>query len=238
MSQECQPIPDPRRRVTLRGLFLSTTYFAVSSALATRFGLGIFVLMNGVFLTWLSFRGYLGWMQTIRARPWTYRTAWLLFVISFGLPALTVRGCNGGAPQTHYGWQTAVMAIAASEGVLEEVGVYARDPSQRTWQKVRELLWGTFSIALWNLPNLMMLASPYLLYLQQRGRGQLLSVLFHCAALSSWSWGIVGSDDLRIGYYVWSSSITAVSLSRPPGWRSLAAMGFLGALWLIVGLLE
>src|SRR5687767_13978043 len=97
--ESAQPAVGPQRRqVTLRGLFLSTTYFAISSALATKFGLGIFVLMNGIFLTWASFRGYLWWMQTDRARPWTYRTAWILFAISFGLPALTVQGCNNSPP--------------------------------------------------------------------------------------------------------------------------------------------
>src|SRR6187397_1925233 len=80
-----------RKQVSLRGMFLGTTYFAVSSALAAKFGLGIFVLMNGVFLTWLSYRGYLWCMQTNRARPKTFGLAWLLFAVSFGLPAFTVK---------------------------------------------------------------------------------------------------------------------------------------------------
>jgi hypothetical protein len=221
-----------RRQLSLRGLFLSTAYFAVSSALAAKFGLGIFVLMNGVFLTWLSFRGYLWWMQTNRARPKAYGLAWLLFGVSFGLPAFTEQGCGSVPPRTRYGWEAALMAAGSTKNAVEEAAVLHRDPSQRTAQHIRELsIWFILSL-LWNLPNFLMLASPVLLYRQQRGKGGVLSALFGCAAVSSWTWGATMGPELLIGYYAWSIGITVIALARPPGWRSLTTMAVLFALWL------
>jgi hypothetical protein len=224
-----------RRQLSLRGLFLSTAYFAVSSALAAKFGLGIFVLMNGVFLAWLSFRGYLWWMQTTRARPKAYGLAWLLFFVSFGLPAFTEQGCGAGTPRTRYGWEAALMPVGMAKEAVGDTATLIRNPNQRTTKAILENLQWLFLTALWNLPNLLMLASPYLLYRQQRGQGRVLSALFGCAAVSSWTWGATSGSDLLIGYYAWSIGITVIALARPFGWRSLATMGILFAIWLALG---
>lgn len=220
------------RQLTLRGLFLCMTYFAIASALAAALGVGIFVLMNGVLLTWLSYRGYLWWMQTIRARPRVYGLAWFLFAVSFALPVLTVKGCGNGLPQTHYGWQA---ALATCEGFLRLCQNASEQVTRETpvsVEEIGELLSGAATVVAFNLPNLLMLVSPWLLWQQQRGQGQLLSTLFGCAAISTWSWGIFAGQDLRIGYYVWTSGVTAIFLARPPGWRSLLTMGLFGAAWL------
>lgn len=227
------PLGPRRRQISLRGLFLCTAYFAVSSALATKFGLGIFVLMNGIFLTWLSFRGYLWWMQSKRARPKTYGVAWLLFAVSFGLPTLTVKGCGSTPPEARYGWEAALMTVETIP--FSETERLISDPTQRTPKQSWDLLLGYLLFVLWNMPNLLMLASPYVLYRQQIEKGDVLSALFGCAAVSSWTWGITGGEDLRVGYYVWSTGITAIALAKPPGWRSLLAMGGLLMLWLTLG---
>ena len=223
-----------RRQLSLRGLFLCTTYFGISSALAARFGLGIFVLMNGIFLTWLSFRGYLWWMQTSKARPWTYRTAWLLFAVSFGLPAFVSKGCGNATPETTYGWQAALLTVHFSAEVIQESAAELKEPSKIDATKVKNLVMGLFGVVVWNLPNLAMLASPFVLYRQQRGKGAVLSFFFGCAAMCSWMWGIDDSGaDLRIGYYVWSIGITTISLARPPGRLALTWLGILGAAVLV-----
>lgn len=223
-----------RRQITLRGLFGCTAYFAVSSALATVWGSGIFVLMNGVFLTWLSYRGYLGWMQTIEARPRVYGFAWFLFAISFALPAFTWQGCGNAKPQTQYGWQAALATADGFLNIYDGARELATRKSPVSLKDIRDLLGSALYVLFANLPNLLMLASPWLLYRQQRGGGRLLSTLFDCAAVSTWSWGVFGGGDLRIGYYVWSSGVTVISLARPPGWRSLVAMGVFGAVWLML----
>jgi hypothetical protein len=222
--------------VSLRGLFLGTTYFAVSSALALKLGLGVFVLMNGVFLMWLSFRGYLAWMQTRRARPRVYGFAWVLFAVSFGLPAVTMEGCGTAPPTTHAGWEAAWMTVQLSVNAAERTATLWHDPTQRTANHFKEVALSWLFAGIWNLPNLIMLASPYLLYLQQRDKGRLLSLVFGCAALSSWTWGAGDGPDLEIGYYVWSAGITTIALARRPGWPSLATLAALGGLWIILAL--
>jgi hypothetical protein len=228
----------PRKQVTLRGLFLATTYFAVSSGLAMKFGLGIFMLMNGVFLTWLSHRGYLWWMQTTSARPKTYGVAWLLFAVSFGLPAVTVRGCGTAPPEIWYGWQAAIATANVPAAILDDSVPLIRDPSQRTAKHFWELFASCILAVLWNLPNLLMLVSPLLLYRQQHGKGHVLSLLFSCAAFSSWTWGINGGSDLRIGYYVWSAGVTVIALANRPGRRSMVVLGIVLAIWIVVALNE
>jgi hypothetical protein len=227
-------VPAPRRQIALRGLFICTGYFAVSSALALRFGLGIFVLMNGLFLTWLSFRGYLWWAQSNRARPRVYGIGWLLFAVSFGLPAFTVNGCGNGAPTTYYGWEAAVSTAQMSLEAVSEADTLIRQPEHRTRKGFRQLLQAVLLVLLWNLPNVLMLASPYMLFRQQRGRGQLMTMLFCCAAVSTWTWGISVGEELRIGYYVWSCGITIISLARATVLRSMTAMAVTGLLWLLM----
>jgi hypothetical protein len=227
--------PVRKRQISLRELFLCTAYFAFSSALALRFGLGLFVMMNGLFLTWLSFRGYLWWVQTNRIRPKLYGTGWLIFAVSFGLPAFTVKGCGNGSPTTYYGWEAAFSTAAAVEGLGRDMAGIARESQRRTAKDVWQLALSCVMIVLWNLPNLLMLASPFILYRQQRGKGRLLSALICCAAVCSWTWGITGGDDLKVGYYVWSTGITVISVARPPGWRSLLSMATVGLAWMLIG---
>jgi hypothetical protein len=46
-------MPAARRQISLRGLFACMTYFGFASALAEKFGLGLFVLLIGSYLRWL-----------------------------------------------------------------------------------------------------------------------------------------------------------------------------------------
>jgi hypothetical protein len=188
---------------------------------------------------WLSFRGYLWWMQTNAARPKTYRIAWLIFAVSFGLPAMTLKGCDGkGTPSTMYGWQAGLMTCSFGLEALSDTATFLRNPAERSVRDAVQLLKELLATIAWNLPNLMMLASPFLLYWQQHGKGRVLSLLFSCAAFSSWTWGIVAGPDLRIGYFVWSAGITAVALARRPGWRTLAVLVGLGLGWLVLSLVQ
>lgn len=210
-------------RVSLRGLFGLTTYFALASALAARCGIGLFVLACGALLTWLNDRGRLPWLQTRPARNRLFTGSWLLFAVSLALPALTIKGCDSSPPKPLYGWEVAVSTagflLAIPEATIDAVAGSESSPT-----KWAELLLALIQVLLWNLPNLLMLVSPYFLYRLHRGRGAWLAAAFACAAASSWSWGIAGGDALRIGYYVWSASITLLSLARPPNRGSLAAM--------------
>ncbi len=219
-----------RRQLTLRGLFLCMTYFAISSALAKAIGLGVFVLMNGALLTWLSFRGYLWWMQTNRARPKVYGVGWMIFAASFALPAFVFRGC-GGTPEVHYGWQAALETASGVEGVYKLAEKFVVNPEQWTMTGVKNVFVWFFMVLFWNLPNFLMLVSPFVLYRQQRGKGGYLSAIICCAAVSTWTWGLTdGSQDLLIGYYVWSGGVTIISLARRPNRRTLLIMGLLGIL--------
>lgn len=224
--------PSPRHfQLSLKSLLLCLTYFAVASALALHWGLGVFVLTTGIFLTWSSYRGYLWWLQTTTARPKVFGVAWLLFAVSLALPALTVRGCGSGPPNTYYGWQVAEITALNLMSPIAQVDEWLSQGNTRTWSQLHDAaLLVPYSLII-NLPNFMILVSPWLLYRQQRGKGDVMSALLCCAAMSSWSWSARAgpdADDLRVGYYVWSAAITTLSFSRAPGWRTLLAMGVLG----------
>jgi hypothetical protein len=216
--------------MSLRGLFLCTTYFAIASALAARWGLGLFVFAIGAGLTWLSFRGYLWWMQTRTARPRVFGGGWLLVAVSLALPALTTRGCNNQTTTLH-GWQLAQMGAMFAGGGAMELVKQAVQPESWTWENAGEAAGAAVFALMLNLPNAMILVSPWLLYRQQRGKGAVGSALLNCATVSTWIWGTSPGegDELRIGYYIWSAGITLVSLAWRPGWRTLAAMALVGS---------
>jgi hypothetical protein len=216
--------------MSLRGLFLCTTYFAIASALAARWGLGVFVFAIGAGLTWLSFRGYLGWMQTRAARPRVFGGGWLLVAVSMALPALTTRGCNNQST-THDGWQLAYAGAMFAGGSAMEFAEHVVQPESWTWENAGEAAGAAVFVLMLNLPNVMVLVSPWLLYRQQRGKGSFGSAVLGCATVSTWIWGTWPgeNDELRIGYYVWSAGITLVSLAGRPGWRTLAAMALAGS---------
>jgi hypothetical protein len=224
-------IQSPRRQLSLKGLFLCVTYFAVSSALALRFGLGIFVTMNGVFLTWLSYRGYLWWIQTNKARPKLFGLAWLAFGASMFLPVIVI-GCrppNAPPPEPEYGWEIAWGATHMFIESAESTRALIVEPGKQNIEQLTNTALEWFWAAIANLPNSLLLLSPWALYRMQRDKGNWFVTAFGCAAVSSWMWSMNDGDELLIGYYVWSAAVSLPFFGKPPGWRTLLLMGLLGA---------
>jgi hypothetical protein len=111
----------------------------------------------------------------------------------------------------------------------------------RTWASAGDSAGVILFALMLNLPNAMVLVSPWLLYRQQRGKGVLLTAVLGCSVVLTWFWGALpraDQEDLRIGYFVWSAGVTLAFLAWRPGWRTLIAMFLVGLgllLWLSSG---
>jgi hypothetical protein len=156
-------------------------------------------------------------MQTKRTRPRVFGGAWLLFAVSLALPAM--KGCGS---QTSYGWEAAFQSAAMG---VETCTRLINGRIAGGWFDI-SMEWIAFVVIL-NLPNLMMLVSPWALHRQQQDRGKVLSLFFGCAAACTWYWGL--GEGLLIGYYVWSAGITLISLAARPTRSTLGAMLLLSA---------
>lgn len=204
--------PQRQFQISLRALFLLVTYFNIGTWLAVLWNPGVIVPMVGLFLTWLSYRGYLWRLRTASARPKSFASAWILFLSSMALPALLVPGCNG-PPTVQYGWE-----VSWSGVLMLAKGV------EQTWtgtmpQAVGDLMYAFFV----NLPNVLMLLSPVLYFRQQRSKGSELVTWWGCGAAATWFWAVVGAGQFRIGYYVWSLAISLEFFRRHVTRRALIA---------------
>jgi hypothetical protein len=216
-----------RSQLSLRGLFLATTYFAVA-ALLVSFWIGLFVALMGICLTWLSFRGYLWWLQTKAARPRVFGGAWLLFAASLALPVVTIHGCSNQA-KAPLGWEVAYGQAVSIKEPAPEAAAWMSESSSRSALELAKVAGEAVMVLIYNLPNLMVLASPWLLIRQQRGRGAWGTACLGCAAVSTWYWSVLLWPVLRIGYYVWAAAVMLLFLARRPSWPALAAMTLTGA---------
>jgi hypothetical protein len=223
-TQLADESPPRRTQVSLVVLFLCVTYFSVASACALRWGLGMYVIAAGGFTTWLGYRGYLWWLQTQRSRPKTFAFAWMLFALSLALPAATSPGCGTTPKEPSRGWEMVHSGVVYGLTLADVTLQCTLNPLQITHEKFRETVLGLCHAAFVNLPNVMMLVSPVLLYRQQRlDRGHA-SPWWGCAAVSTWIWAILPDWDVRIGYYFWSTAILLMFLSRPVLPRTIQAM--------------
>ena len=177
-------------------------------------------------------------MQSNSAPPSFLFSAWILLVVSLALPAITVTGCGNNPPQTLPGWQVATSCAMSAVDTAREAGDLVSQGRQATFEDYRSLMADILAAICFNLPNCLMLFSPFLLWRQQRDRGVWGHYLMGLAAIISWSWGLWASESLRIGYYVWSSGITLLSLTRWPSKRMLASLIASAAVaWLVASCL-
>jgi hypothetical protein len=119
--------------------------------------------------------------------------AWVMFVVSFFLPAL----------MDGYGWQCAGLAVSAI-----------------TWPDTRQGNWMDIHLASLTLTNLLMIASPFLLMrfssnlcFMKWWRG-----LNFSAVILVWSFIVLlllnaDGKDLKIGCYIWATSFLLLCLS-------------------------
>jgi hypothetical protein len=197
----------------------------MSCALATATGAGTFVLMIGLLLLWLNMNGYLSSVQTRWHRAKVFGGAWGLFVISLGLPVITLPGC-GNTPTTLRGHE--VVRTVAIEPALESLQeLWHRPGTVISTQSAPAVLW----YFLWNLPNMMMLISPLVLMREQQDKGRILAAGFSCAALITWLMGLA-EDNLHSGYYTWSAAITLITTARRPDTVAAAGMTLTVIAWL------
>lgn len=211
-------------QVSLRDLFVLTSFVAAASALAVRWKPGVFVPAIGLFLTVASMCGRFTWLHAPERRQGVTRSAWLLFAGALILPAVTVQGCQA-QPVTLYGWQVAWHASAACLEPVETARTWIAQPETRTWDQARTWAFECWSVCWMNFPNVIMALS----LAAGRWRGTrwddwLLPGLAAAAAIS-WCWAILGDllPELRIGYFVWATAITLMFLSYRTTWRAVAA---------------
>jgi hypothetical protein len=225
-------IAPARSQLSLQALFLCVTYFSVASLCALQWGVGVFVAATGVFLTWLGYRGYLWWLQTKQNRSRAFIVAWMLFGVSLALPAATVPGCGSSPPTTNRGWELVANGVMYGMAVADDARECVVDPPSRSLERIRDTQLGLINVVLVNLPNVMMLLSPWLLYRQQRVDRGHWSPIWGCAAVSTWTWAITQGWDMLLGYYLWMSAVLLIFLSRPVRWQTLFAMGIVGLICL------
>jgi hypothetical protein len=217
----------PRTQVSLKSLFLSTTYFSVASGVAVYWGAGWFIVAAGVFLTWISYRGYLWWLQTQRNRTRSFIVAWSLFVISLAVPAATIPGCGNSPPKATLGWELAFSGMNYGIDAIGDLEIIRKQSPQTT--RFDPPLLAVLHAVFVNLPNIMMLFSPWLLYRQQRADCGQWSSVWGCAAVSTWVWVVTPEWKMLAGYYLWISAIHLLFLSRPIRVHTMLAMGVAGA---------
>ena len=218
-----------RFQLSLKSLFLCVTYFAVASLMALRWGAGLFVVAMGIFLTWLSYRGFLWWLQTQQNRPKAFVIAWMMLGASLALPAVITPGCGNALPTRDRGWVLAINGVYYTVALAEKA-LELKKPELQTFINFRDVILAFMYAGIINLPNVMMLLSPWLLYRQQRANRGHWPAAWGCAAVSTWMWAVTQSRDLLIGYYIWSSAVLLIFLTRPIGWRTLLSMAGLGVI--------
>lgn len=224
-----QPI-DPashRLQLSLRTLLWATTWFAISSAAAARWGFGTFVPATGMLLAVLNFRGAFRFLQHSAGRPRLLLGVWFLFLMSLVLP--TAKGC-GSAAEPLYGWQAAVstvhLAAHAASDWQEHLG--DAETAAEGWGQVGLM---ALTVAMWNLPHLALLLSPVVLLRRRAVESPFFGLLAAWGAASCWRWGLHDSgNDLLVGYYVWSAAITGLTLAYRPGWKTVLSVVALVAL--------
>ncbi len=229
---------------SLRGLFLLMTAAAGTAAVASVWGLGSLILSTGFILATLNWRGGCAAVQTNRARPRLFYTAWLLFAASLFLPV--TKGCGTDA---FCGWQAALVCAGAEVDLLKDIASACRTSPQdsepriiegagdtvsnrarRTVEAVGSALW----VTLLNLANLLMLGSPWLLWRLQRGRGQRLAALLAWSTVAVWLVPLDAPPPMYLsGYYVWCLSFTLVLTTLRITLRLLLTMLGLAAVYVV-----
>jgi hypothetical protein len=192
---------------SLRAMMIFTAAVAGVVWLATIKGAGVLVVVVGLSVSTLNWRGGLaGWQRPERCgRP--IKLGWLLLAISLLLPS--VRGCN------NTGMLGCDVAIRCANAQV--AGIARTDFSKK---QVFEYAF----ITLMNLTNILLLASPLLLALLRRGRGQYFTTILACGATAAWTLPVPDASGLLIGYYVWCLGQVMVLSAARLGPRTLAAM--------------
>jgi hypothetical protein len=227
-----QPATAPRTQISLQSLFLCVTYFSVASFGAVLWGTGFYVIAAGIFLTWLSYRGYLWWLHSQRNRTRAFVLSWILFGASLALPAATTPGCNK-SPTTNRGWEMAFGGVQYVIFLGEAAREFSLDPHAVSPKDIFQAVLSVVYVFLINLPNLMMLVSPWLFYRQQRANQSHWSELWGSAAVSTWTWSVLQDYHMLAGYYLWMAAILLLLLCRPMRVRTMVVMGIVGAFYLV-----
>ncbi len=190
---------------SLHALLLFTALVACVLLLVLLKGWGILVVVVGLAVTWLNSRGaFTVWQQSDRLH-WPIRTGWMLLGLSLFLPSFRACGHSDLA-----GWETgqtcASMQIDTDwETIKKEFGLYAL-------------------FTLLNTANVLVLGSVFWAWRLRRGRGQLYTTLFGCAATAAWTAAVPAARGLLIGYYVWCLAQLCMLSAARPGSRTLIAM--------------
>jgi len=179
-------------------------------------------LSIGLSLAGLNAHGAFIRLQRSRPRSRIAYLAWMMLAVSLVLP--TAKGCN---QQTIRGWEVA-QAVAAVE--VQGVKSLATGEEALDVQNVISLAFFT----LINLANLLVLASPWLLYRLNRGKGRILANALAFATASVWLLPWDDFPDTLVGYYVWAGGITLLFLTTRPKWWVVVTMGVLAILFLVL----
>jgi hypothetical protein len=192
---------------SLRAMMIFTAAVAGVVWLATIKGAGALVVVVGLTVSTLNWRGAIaGWQRPERCgRP--IKLGWLLLAISLLLPSL--RGCNNA------GILGGEVAVTCANAQIEGIA--------RTDFSTKQAFEYAF-ITLMNLTNILLFASPLLLALLRRGGGQSYAAILACGATAAWTAPVPEAGGFLIGYYVWCLGQLMVLSAARLGPRTLAAM--------------
>jgi len=137
-------------------------------------------------------------------------SAWILFVVSFFLPAFIL---NGWGSANEWGWQC---ALASADCFV----------SPGFWRGNDFLLSGNYHLALLTLANVLMIGSPFLLvyFAQKAAFRKWFGVSTFVALALVWSFILrllvdPARSDVRFGCFVWGFSFLPLCLSLLPVWH-------------------
>ncbi|HVC96910.1 MAG TPA: hypothetical protein VND64_24740 [Pirellulales bacterium] len=201
---------------SLRAMMAFTAAVAGVVWLATIKGAGVLVVVAGLTVSMLNWRGALaGWQRPERCgRP--IKLGWLLLAISLVLPS--VQGCN----EQVLGWEVAWVCASTEIEVIRNgiTNGFDTDDSKGALKDMLEVVFMT----LINLTNLLLFALPWFLVLLRRGRGQCYAAILSCGATAAWTAPVPDAGGLLVGYYVWCLGQLMVLSAARLGPRTLAAM--------------
>jgi len=202
---------------SLRAMMVFTSAVAGVMWLATVKGVGVLVVVAGLAVSMLNWRGAMARWQTPERCGRPIKFGWALLAISLVLPSL--RGCNDSQV---LGWKVA-WACASTEIEVIRNGIangFDTDDSKGALKSMLEFVF----MSLINLTNLLLMASPWFLLLLRRGRGPCYAAILSCGATAAWTAPVPEAGGLLIGYYVWCLGQLMVVSAARLGPRTLAAM--------------
>lgn len=186
----------------LRAMFAFVTAVAAVTRLAVSQFAGWTMVVIAFLLGALNCAGRLRNMQSPSARPRLFRLGWALLAFSLFLPA--ARGCGEARIE---GWRAAGVCGAMVVDSLKK----------GEWYAAGFFGWLSFG-------NLLLLASPLLLWRLRLGAGRVYNVLLATVIAAMCSLSIRGTHQFLIGYYLWCCAGLSFLCAARMRWPTLLLM--------------